>query len=168
MQTFTYSLLFKIIFRFGNIIVTLLISIYLIPVFYFIDQNTILFLPLIIGVIIIFMVNRAYLTYYLILPYKIEVDDEKMICSDFLLSNKVVTIYFKDIEVLQGGVFNGRSSGIMKLRDSKSKLRVGFSQKINNSEKLIALILSKVSKDLYDEVISNLTERRHIKKANPK
>lgn len=168
MQTFTYSLLFKIIFRFGNIIITLLISIYLIPVFYFFDQNTILFLPLIIGVIIIFMVNRAYLTYYLILPYKIEVDDEKMICSDFLLSKKVVTIYFKDIEVLQGGVFSGRSSGIMKLRDSKSKLRVGFSQKINNSEKLIALILSKVSKDLYDEVISNLTERRHIKKANPK
>ena len=168
MQTFTYSLLFKIIFRFGNIIVTFLILIYLIPVFYFIDQNTILFLPLIIGVIIIFMVNRAYLTYYLILPYKIEVDDEKMICSDFLLSKKVVTIYFKDIEVLQGGVFSGRSSGIMKLRDSKSKLRVGFSQKINNSEKLIALILSKVSKDLYDEVISNLTERRHIKKANPK
>lgn len=168
MQTFTYSLLFKIIFRFGNIIVTLLISIYLIPVFYFIDQNTILFLPLIIGVIIIFMVNRAYLTYYLILPYKIEVDDEKMICSDFLLSKKVVAIYYKDIDKLQGGVFNGRSSGIMKLRDSKSKLRVGFSQKINNSEKLIALILSKVSKDLYDEVISNLTERRHIKKANPK
>jgi len=168
MQTFTYSLLFKIIFRFGNIIITLLISIYLIPVFYFIDQNTILFLPLIIGVIIIFMVNRAYLTYYLILPYKIEVDDEKMICSDFLLSKKVVTIYYKDIDKLQGGVFNGRSSGIMKLRDSKSKLRVGFSQKINNSEKLIALILSKVSKDLYDEVISNLTERRHIKKANPK
>ena len=168
MQTFTYSLLFRIIFRFGNIIVTLLISIYLIPVFYYIDQNTILFLPLIIGVIIIFMVNRAYLTYYLILPYKIEVDDEKMICSDFLLSKKVVTIYYKDIDKLQGGVFNGRSSGIMKLRDSKSKLRVGFSQKINNSEKLIALILSKVSKDLYDEVISNLTERRHIKKANPK
>lgn len=168
MQTFTYSLLFKIIFRFGNIIVTLLISIYLIPVIYYVDQNTILFLPLIIGVIIIFMVNRAYLTYYLILPYKIEVDDEKMICSDFLLSKKVVTIYYKDIDKLQGGVFNGRSSGIMKLRDSKSKLRVGFSQKINNSEKLIALILSKVSKDLYDEVISNLTERRHIKKANPK
>ena len=168
MQTFTYSLLFKIIFRFGNIIVTLLISIYLIPVFYFIDQNTILFLPLIIGLIIIFMVNRAYLTYYLILPYKIDVDDEKMICSDFLLSKKVVTIYYKDIDKLQGGVFNGRSSGIMKLRDSKSKLRVGFSQKINNSEKLIALILSKVSKDLYDEVISNLTERRHTKKANPK
>ncbi len=168
MQTFTYSLIFKIIFRFGNILVTLLLLIYLIPVFYYIDQNIILFLPLIIAVIILYMVNRAYLTYYIILPYKIEVNDEKMICSDFLLSKKVVTIYFKDIEMLQGGVFSGRSSGIMKLRDSKSKLQVGFSQKMKNSKKLIAVILSKVSKDLYDEVISNLTERRHRKKTNSK
>jgi hypothetical protein len=114
------------------------------------------------------MVNRTYLTYYLILPYKIEVDDEKIKCSDFLLSKKVVTIYYKDIDKLQGGVFSGRSSGIMKLRDSQSKLQVGFSQKMKNSEKLIAVILSKVSKDLYDEVISNLTERRHRKKTNPK
>jgi len=51
----------------------------------------------------------------------------------------------------------------MKLRDSKSNLQVGFSQKIKNSEKLIALILSKVSKDLYNEVINNLTEKRRRK-----
>ena len=163
MQTFTYSLIFKVIFRYGNIFVTLLLSIYLIPVFYYIDQNMILFLPLIIGVIILYMVNRTYLTYYIILPYKIEVDDEKMICSDFLLSKKVITIYYEDIDKLQGGVFSGRLSGIMKIRDSKSNLQVGFSQKINNSEKLIALILSKVPKDLYNEVISNITEKRHRK-----
>ena len=163
MQTFTYSLIVKIIFRFGNIFVTLLLSIYLIPVFYYIDQNMILILPLIIAVIILYMVNRTYLSYYIILPYKIEVDDEKIICSDFLLSKKVITIYYKDIDKLQGGVFSGRSSGIMKLRDSKSNLRIGFSQKINNSEKLIALILSKVPKDLYNEVINNITEKRHGK-----
>ena len=163
MQTFTYSLIVKIIFRFGNIFVTLLLSIYLIPVFYYIDQNIILILPLIIGVIILYMVNRTYLTYYLILPYRIEVDDEKIICTDFLLSKKVVTIYYKDIDKLQGGVFSGRSSGIMKLRDGQSKLWVGFSQKINKSEKLIALILSKVPKELYNDVISNITEKRHRK-----
>ena len=163
MQTFTYSLIVKIIFRFGNIFITLLLSIYLIPVLYNIDQNLILILPLIIAVIILYMVNRTYLTFYLILPYKIEVDDEKIICSDFLLSKKIVKIYYKDIDKLQGGVFSGRSSGIMKLRDGKSKLQVGFSQKMKNSEKLIALILSKVPKDLYNDVISNITEKRHRK-----
>ncbi len=168
MQTFTYSLMFKIIFRFGNLLVTLLLLIYLIPVFYYFDQNLILLLPLIIGVIIIYMVNRTYLTYYKIIPYKIEADDDKMICSHFLFSKNSITIYFKDIDMLQGGIFSGRSSGIMKLRDSKSKLQVGFSQKIKNSEKLIALILSKVPKELYNEVINNLTERRQRKKVKSK
>jgi len=168
MQTFTYSPIFKIIFRFGNILVTLLLSIYLIPVFYYIDQNIILFLPLIIAVIILYLVNKTYLTYYRIMPYKIEAYDDKIICSDFLFSKKVVIIYFKDIDLLRGGVFSGRSSGMMNLRESKGKLQVGFSQKIKNSEKLIALILSKVSKDLYNEVINNLTVRRHRKKNNTK
>jgi hypothetical protein len=114
------------------------------------------------------MVNRTYLTYYKIIPYKIEADDDKMICSHFLFSKNSITIYFKDIDMLQGGIFSGRSSGIMKLRDSKSKLQVGFSQKIKNSEKLIALILSKVPKELYNEVINNLTERRQRKKVKSK
>lgn len=168
MQTFTYSLIFKSIFRFGNIFITILLSIYLIPVFYYIDKSIYLFLPLIVAAIILYMVNRAYFIYYKIMPYKIEADDEKMICSDFLFSKRVVTIYYKDIDLLQGGVFSGRSSGIMKLRDGKSKLRVGFSQKMEKSEKLIALVLSKVSKDLYNEVIKNLTERRHRKKISSK
>lgn len=168
MQTFTYSLIFKIIFRFGNVMVTLLLSIYLIPVFYYSDQHMILFLPLILGLIIIYMVNRTYLTYYKIIPYKIEADNDKMICSDFLFSDKSVTIYFKDISILKGGIFSGRSSGIMRLHDSKNKLQVGFSQKMKNSEKLIALILSKVPKDLYNEVINNLTDRRHRKKTKSK
>jgi len=168
MQTFTYSPIFKIIFRFGNILVTLLLSIYLIPVFYYIDQNIILFLPLIIAVIILYLVNKTYLTYYRIMPYKIEAYDDKIICSDFLFSKKVVTIYFKDIDLLRGGVFSGRSSGMMNLRESKGKLQVGFSQKMKYSEKLIALILSKVPKDLYNDVINNLTVRRHRKKNNTK
>ena len=112
------------------------------------------------------MVNRTYLTYYKIIPYRIEADDDKMICSDFLFSKKNVTVYFKDIDLLKGGIFSGKSSGIMKVNDSKSKLQIGFSQKIKNSEKLIALILSKVPKDLYNEVINNLTERRQRKKTN--
>ena len=39
---------------------------------------------------------------------------------------------------------------------------------VQPGEKLIAVILSKVPKDLYNEVINNLTERRHKKKVNSK
>lgn len=168
MQTFTYSFIFKIIFRFGNIFVTLLLSIYLVPVIFYINQNKFLIFPLIISLIILYITNRNYLIYYKLLPYKIEADAEKMICSNFLFSKEVIIIYYKDIDMLKGGVFSGKSSGVMKVHDGKTKLQIGFSQKLINSEKLIALILSKVTKELYSEVIENITDRRHRRKTNPK
>ena len=168
MFTFTYSSIFKIIFRFGNIIITMLLLIYLIPIVIHIDQNKILIIPLVISLVIIYIINRSYLTYYKILPYKIEADEEKMICSDFLFSKKIISISYNDIEKLTGGIFAGRSSGIMKIQDRQSKLQIGFSQKIINSEKLIALILSKVPKELYNEVIQKITEKKKARKPGSK
>lgn len=168
MQVFTYSLLFKIIFRFGNILVTILLLVYLIPIISYIDQNKLLLIPAAVSLIVIYMINKVYFVYYKILPYKIEADEEKIICSDFLFSTKIITIHYKDIEKISGGIFEGKSSGIMKVSDSTSKLQIGFSQKIGNSEKLVALILSKVPKELYNEVINNLTEIRRQRKSKKK
>ena len=138
------------------------------PVVVHIDQNKILLIPLIISLVIIYIVNKSYLVYYKILPYKIEADEDKIICSDFLFSNKSITIYYNDIEKLEGGIFTGRSSGIMKIQDAKGKIQIGFSQKLNNSEKLISLILSKVPTELYNEVIKKITEKRKHPKSGKK
>ncbi len=163
MQTFTYSALFKFIFRFGNILVTLLLIIYIIPIAWYLDENLFLLIPFIVSLSVLFIINRTYFTYYKILPYKIEADEEKMICSNFLLSNKVITIYYRDITQLKGGIFDGRLSGVLKVCDNNN-VCIGFSQKMKNSSKLITLILSKVNKELYDKVIENLSQR---KKKNP-
>ena len=163
MQTFTYSLIFKIIFRYGNIIVTIFLLLYLIPLVLNISSNKVLILPLALSLLLIYIINRSYLTYYKILAYKIEADDKKIICSNFLLSKKVITIYYTDIESLKGGVFERKSSGIMKLYDGKSNVTIGFSQKMKDSNKLITLILSKVKKKIYDEVIEHLTAKQYSK-----
>lgn len=160
MQTFTYSFLFKLVFRFANIFVTVLLMIYIIPLLVLVDQQLLLLIPLIVSLIIIYIINKTYLNYYKILPYKIEADDEKMICSDFLFSKKVFTIRYNEIDELTGGIFDGKTTGIMKLRDRQNKVQIGFSNKMIDSEKLISLILSKVKKELYDEVITHLMERR--------
>ena len=163
MQTFTYSLLFRMIFRYGNIVVTIFLILYGVPLMMNIDSNKILILPLALSLLLIYIINRTYLTYYITLPYKIDADDEKIICSDFLLSNKVITIFYADIETLKGGVFEKKSSGIMKVFDGKNNVTIGFSQKMKNSQKLITLILSKVKREIYDEVIEKLTDKRNIK-----
>jgi hypothetical protein len=113
--------------------------------------------------LLIYIINRSYFTYYKILAYKIQADDEKILCSEFLFSKKEITIKYSDIESLKGGVFERKSSGIMKVYDGKNNVTVGFSQKMKDSNKLITFILSKVRKEIYDDVIENLTAKRYGK-----
>ena len=98
MQVFTYSFFYRLIFTIGNVIVTALLSLQIIPIVFYLDKNLWLLLPLAISLLIIYIINKAYFVYYKLLPFKIEADEEKMICSNFLLSNKVITIRYEDIE----------------------------------------------------------------------
>ena len=155
-QTFTYPLLFRIIFRYGNIIITLLLIVYSLPLAVYLDEKKILIIPLIVTLLIIYFLNRHYLDLYKILPYKIDVDDEKVICSGFFLSKKELIIYYDDIKSLSGGTFENKISGVMKVCDGRNGLCFGFYQRMTNSSRLATIILSKVKRELYDEVLEKL------------
>lgn len=159
-QSFTYPLIFRLLFKYGNLIASLLLIIYSIPLIVYLDQNKILIIPIIISLLFIYFINRHYLNLYKILPYKIEADNEKMVCSNFFLSKKEVIIFYRDIESLSGGVFKNKVSGIMKVCDGKSAICVGFYQRLINSNKLATIILSKVERPLYDEVLEKLMAKR--------
>ena len=119
MQVFTYPLFYKVILRFGNIPLTLLLILYLIPSAVYVDKDLVLLIPLIISTFLIYFLNRQYITLYKILPYKIIIEDGKLICSDFLFSNREVIIRFEDIEKLKGGIFEGKLHGILKVEKIK-------------------------------------------------
>ncbi len=74
------------------------------------------------------------------------------------------TIYYEDIASLKGGMFENKMSGIMKVYDGKNSVTLGFYTKLNNSSRLVTIILSKVKKELYDEVLDRLTEKKRKKK----
>lgn len=164
MQLFVYPFYVKFIFRYGNIIATILLLLYLIPVVSGLDENWYLIIPLIISIVLLYFINKKYLTLYKVMPYKIEADDEKMICKNFIYSSKEVTIYFKDIDSLAGGIFDGKLRGIMKVCDGKNHICIGFSEKLKDSKKLMTLILSKVRKEIYDDVIEKLQSLKKVKK----
>lgn len=155
-QIFTYPILFKLIFRYGNIIVTPILLLYTIPLIYFLSEKLIFVLPLLLNLAIIYFLNRHYFNLYKILPYWIEADNEKLICNQFFLSKREVIIYYSDIESLSGGVFENKLSGIMKICSQNNFVCIGFYQRLNNSGKLATIILSKVKRELYDEVIEKL------------
>jgi len=159
-QTFTYPFLFRIIFRYGNIIITPLLLIYTIPFVNFLDEKIILAFPLVINLFIIYFLNRHYYNLYKILPYRIESDDEKIICSELFLSKKEVIIYYNDVESLSGGIFEDKLSGLMKVCDGKNDVCIGFYQRLNNSGKLATILLSKVNRDIYDNVLERIKSRK--------
>ena len=164
-QTFTYSFLFQIIFRYGNVIVTPVLLLYSIPLFYFLDEKLILAFPFLVNLGIIYFLNRHYLNLYKILPYRIEADDEKIVCSNFFLSNKEITINYNDISSLAGGIFENKISGVMKVCDGSNNICIGFYQRLNNSSKLATIILSKVRRDIYDGVLGKIQSgKRKVKK----
>ena len=52
----------------------------------------------------------------------------------------------------------------MKICDGKNSVCVGFYQKMRNSNKLITIVLSKVKREIYDEVINTLTAKKRKSK----
>ncbi len=156
MQTFTYSFFWKFIYRYFNLVVTPLLLIYAFSLVTLIDKNLVIIIPLLLSLFIIYYLNKSYINFYKLVPYKIEIDDEKIICSNFLFRNKTVTILIKDIESISGGIFEGRYRGLMKVCDGKNKLCIGFFDRLKNSGKLVTLILSKVDKKIYDKTIEQI------------
>ena len=156
MQTFTYSFIWKFIYRYGNLIVTPLLLLYALSLIALIDKNLIILIPFLLSLFILYYLNKSYINFYKVVPYKIEVDDEKIICTDFLFRDKTITIFIKDIESISGGIFEGRYLGLMKVCDGKNKLCIGFFDRLKNSSKLVTLILSKVDKKIYDKVIEQI------------
>ena len=156
MQTFTYSFIWKFIYRYANLILSLLLLFYIMPLALNLDKNLTLILPFLIAIFLLYYINKSYFTFYKLVPYKIEADEQKIVCSGFILRSKTVTIFYKDIESMTGGIFEAKYRGLMKICDGKNKICIGFFDRMKNSSKLVTLILSKVDKKIYDEVIKKL------------
>ena len=90
------------------------------------------------------------------MPYRIQADDEKIVCSNFFLSNKEITIYYNDISSLAGGIFHNKISDLMKVCDDRNNFCIGFYHRLSNSSMLATIILSKVKRELYDNVLEKI------------
>ncbi|MGA8263810.1 MAG: hypothetical protein WB779_05170 [Ignavibacteriaceae bacterium] len=156
MQIFSYKPFLRFLYRYGNIPVTILLSVYAVSLAVNLDKGVVYIIPFVVTFFVIYFLNRHYLMLYKILPYKIEGDDEKIVCSDFLFYKDPVTIYYKDISSLEGGIFQGRLNGIMKIKDGTNNRTIGFYDKMKDARKLETLVLSKVNKNIYDEVVDKL------------
>ncbi len=155
-QTFEYPIFFKLLYRYGNIPVTFLLSVYLAFSVLYVDKDLSYIVPIVVLLILIYFLNKRYLYLYQVVPYKIIADDERLTCEKFIFSNKDIIIYYKDIENLSGGIFSGKLKGLMKIHDGKSKICIGFFNKIKDAKNLQTIILRRVNSEVYNKVVENI------------
>ena len=162
MTTHTYSLLAKFIYRWANIPLTIILVFYLIvyilAAFY---QWYYVFAVMFEGAILFFL-NRHYIKGYKLFPYKISVDDEKLVCEDFLLSDKTVTIRFSDITDIKGSIFSGNKSRPLYIYDGNNNQTIAIRIHLKGYNQVVTKILSNVSKDIYDSLLDRMKEFNEI------
>lgn len=153
-----YNILIRILYCYGNILISFLMVINIAVFIPQIKTAKIFYFPIIAALLILYLVNRFYFLLYKTFPLEISADNEKLICENFIFNKKrKETVYYKDIKSISGGIFEGRLNGMMKIKD-KNNLSIAFSHRISDSSNLIAKILSKVDKKIYDEAVDNLSK----------
>lgn len=175
MKKYTYPVIAQIVYRYANLFISFVL---LTQIFIFIltpqkNWNYLYFVA--INLILLYVVNRFYLKNYKYFPYSIEVDSQKIICTNFVLNNRIIEIKISEIDNLTGGIFSQRPSTPIYIHFKGEQ--IGVSPHLKDYNKFLTLVLSNVRKEVYDnllkqmqisttEKITKISER--IKKNNSK
>lgn len=137
---------------------------FLVPAAANLDTHLVFVLPTLISAYLVYAINKHYLVNYKIVPYLIKADDEKIVCSKFLFSKKKIEVFFSNVSKLEGGIFDGKPTGLMKVKDGVNNRTIGFYSKIKNAKELETVLLSKVKRGVYDEVVERIHKQNHPEK----
>ncbi len=156
MTLYKYPFFMKLIYRFGNIPLTLILAVYLVES---VIQSAIHWYALIFVIInsaIIISLNKYYVKMYRYFPFCVYADNERMVCKNFLFSKKELEIKHSEIKNIEGGIFNGMPSRPIYIYGSDGKLLIGFYSRSGQFSKLLSTILKNVREELYQDILGKI------------
>ena len=163
MKVYKYSFFSKLIYRYGNIPITILLLIYLaVSIIGLFTYWYYIFFTLI-NVILLFSLNKYYIKTYKLFPFQISADNEKIICTNFLFSNRMIELRVKDLDKLTGGIFSGYPTRPIYIHDSKQNIIIGLYANVGKFSELLKIILQNVNEDLYKDLVGKINELRNKK-----
>ena len=154
MKTFKYSFIARLVYRYANIPANLILLFYLLISILNISRDWKFIFPLVITIILIYVLNRFYIRIYRTFPFRIEINNSKMICSDFVIGNRIIEIQHSDVVKIGGGIFSGRA--YMPLYITTENLTIGISPHLKDYNKLLTIILTNVPKELYTSLLEDI------------
>jgi hypothetical protein len=163
MKTFKYSMIAKIIYRYGNFLISIILFLYLVLSAIGVFKDWRFIFPLVINVILLYVVNRYYLKIYKFFPFRIDADNRELHCSDFMIKDRTERIKIIDIDKIEGGIFSGRNYAPLYIEWNGN--RIGISPHMKDFNKLLTIILSNIKKELYEELLESIKKFVKIKPA---
>ncbi|OGU59668.1 MAG: hypothetical protein A2V66_13480 [Ignavibacteria bacterium RBG_13_36_8] len=168
MKEYKYPLLARFIYRYANIPATFLLFIHLIVSISMISEKWYYILPVLINALVIYILNRFYFKVYKYFPFKIFIDNERMVCSDFTLSDKEIKVKLVDIDKITGGIFSGKLTHPYYIHERRHNITLGFFQHIKNFNGLLTIILSNIEKKLYHTLLDDMKKLGESKRRGKK
>lgn len=163
MITYKYSFFAKLMYRYGNIPLTFLLLIYLGMSVIGVLSHWYYIFFVAINLAIIVWLNRYYIKTYKQFPYTISADNEKLICSDFFLSKRVIEIELKNIDKINGGIFSGYQTRPTYIHDVEQNITIGFYSNAGKFNELLMTIIKNVDEKLYQQLIDKIRRLRNGK-----
>jgi len=159
-HVFTYNGFLKTVYRLGNIPVSMILALYIIPFLFNPSSRTVDIVFFSAVVVIFLIVNSFFFKIWRIVPFKIHALDDRLVCSGFFLSSESKELFYSDIENLKGGTFSGKFNGIMIAESIEKNIQIGFFAKLTNVRLLEAILINRAPQPVYDKVTTLLRERR--------
>jgi hypothetical protein len=156
MTTYKYSFFSKLLYSYGNIPLTILLLIYLGTSIIGILLHWYYIFFASINIAIIIWLNRHYLKTYKQFPFTLSADNEKLICSDFFLTSKIVEIKFENIDKITGGIFSGYPTRPVYIHDNVQNITIGFYPSAGKFNELLLTIMKNINEDLYQQLIDKM------------
>lgn len=164
MQTFKYSLFAKIIYRYSHLPVSLILAVHFIVTALGIPYSWYLAIPALINLVVLVWLNKFFFKSYKIFPFKIEIDNEKIICSDYFLKSKTVELKHSEIDKIEGGIFSKNLARPIYIKSTSKDVTFGVHNHLKNFNKFLTIVLSNINQDLYLELLEKVKEQAPRKK----
>jgi hypothetical protein len=164
MRKFTYSAFARLFYRYANIPITLLLLISLLSALGSMYTSWFYIIPAVFDVIIIYVINRYYIKSYKRFPYRIEADNQRMICTDYFFSNKKIELDHASITKITGGIFSGNIARPIYLHDENNNIVIGFNSHLKDYDKLLTIVLSNIKQELYDDLLTSARDSQVLKR----
>jgi hypothetical protein len=161
MKIFKYSIPAKLLYRYGNIPITILLTLYIFIASVDAVSHWYFIVFILINIYIIIAVNKYFFKTYKSFPFLVEADNEKIICSNFFFSTKQVQIKHINIDKISGGIFSGYPTRPVYIHDAMQDITIGFYTNSKELQSLLKIILQNITEDLYRELLGKLRNARN-------